>query len=1064
MTDSPAQPLDVAAGRTLAPAAVCMRGITKLYPGVVANDAIDFSVEAASIHGLLGENGAGKSTLMKVLFGLTTPTAGTVEIAGQQVVVDSAGDALDLGIGMVQQHFSLIADFTVAENLVLGREPLRRGGLLDLDRAAADIAELSDRYGFRIDPRSRVGDLAVGARQRVEILKALYRGAEVLILDEPTAALAPNEVAELVTLLRRLRDQGRTVVFISHKLSEVIDLCDRVTVLRGGRVEGHREIGTAERDDPARHDALAAELARMMVGRELPEPPERTSGPAGADVPVLRLEAAGDGRRLGPIDLEVLAGEIVGVAGVEGNGQTELVEMVVGVRRCRTGSVHLGRTDVTRWSVRRRLATGVAHIAEDRHGAGVADGLDLAHNATLGFHSHPPFSWRGMWLSLVQMRRLARGVVNRFGVQAVAVTDPLRSLSGGNQQKLVVGRELSRGPELFVAAQPTRGLDVAAAAFVHSELAELRRRGAGVLLVSLELTEILALADRIVVMSGGQIAGETTPGEVDVTTLGRWMTGGGLDGRARTGRSRLMSATGNDSRPPGPQSAEPQSSDPQPAEPHPGADPQSSDPQPAERQSADPQSSDPQPAERQSADPQSSDPQPAERQSADPQSSDPQPAERQSADPQSSDPQPADPQPAERQPAGPQSSHPRPGADPQPADPQPADPQSSHPRPGADPQPGGEPRRGMAAELQRTLDSAGSTVARSAAADLAQGAGRAAAIFVATVLAALVLAAPLIIAAGSDPFAAYGALYDGSLGGQRPVAETLVSMTPLLFGGLAVAIAFQAGLFNIGVEGQLVAGGLAAGVVAIKVSTWAPAHVLLALLAGAAAGGLWALVPAALKAWRGVHEVITTIMMNFVAFSVSQFLVKPGGALVGEIPTGTEPVQSSAELPRIWHPTRLHMGIVVALIVAGACWYFIYRTPGGYRFRLVGANPVVARFNGISSNRVIVEAMLLSGALGGLTGAVEVLGTHRRYLDSFSPGYGFDSIAVALLGALHPVGVAAASFFFGLLRAGSTQLQLEAGITRDMITVISGLVVACVAARLLLSRRAARSRQGELRA
>ena len=526
MTDSPAQPPDVAAGRPPAPAAVCMRGITKLYPGVVANDAVDFTVEAASIHGLLGENGAGKSTLMKVLFGLTTPTAGTVEIAGRPVVVESARDALDLGIGMVQQHFSLIADFSVAENLVLGREPMRRGGLLDLDRAAADIAELSDRYDFRIDPRSRVGDLAVGARQRVEILKALYRGAEVLILDEPTAALAPNEVAELVALLRRLRGQGRTVVFISHKLSEVIDLCDRVTVLRGGHVEGHREISAAERDDPVRRDALAAELARMMVGRELPEPPERVGGPASGDVPVLRLAAAGDGRRLGPIDLEVLAGEIVGVAGVEGNGQTELVEIVVGVRRCRAGSVHLGGTDVTRWSVRRRLATGVAHIAEDRHGAAVADGLDLAHNATLGFHSHPPFSWRGVWLSLVQMRRLARGLVSRFGVQAVAVTDPLRSLSGGNQQKLVVGRELSRGPELFVAAQPTRGLDVAAAAFVHSELAELRRRGAGVLLVSLELTEILALADRIVVMSGGQIAGETTPGEVDVTTLGSWMTGG----------------------------------------------------------------------------------------------------------------------------------------------------------------------------------------------------------------------------------------------------------------------------------------------------------------------------------------------------------------------------------------------------------------------------------------------------------------------------------------------------------------------------------------------------------
>ena len=418
------------------------------------------------------------------------------------------------------------------------------------------------------------------------------------------------------------------------------------------------------------------------------------------------------------------------------------------------------------------------------------------------------------------------------------------------------------------------------------------------------------------------------------------------------------------------------------------------------------------------------------------------------------DSRPPDPHSTEPQQGGPHSTEPQQGG-PQSTEPQQAGPQSTEPL-RAD-----RPRRGMAIELQRTLDSAGSGVARSAAADLAQGVGRAAAIFVATVLAALVLAAPLIIAAGSDPFTAYGALYDGSLGGQRPIAETLVSMTPLLFGGLAVAIAFQAGLFNIGVEGQLVAGGIAAGVVAIKVSTWAPAHVLLSLLAGAAAGGLWALVPAALKAWRGVHEVITTIMMNFVAFSVSQFLVKPGGALVGEIPTGTEPVQSTAELPRIWHPTRLHMGIVVALIVAGACWYFIYRTPGGYRFRLVGANPVAARFNGISSNRVIVEAMLLSGALGGLTGAVEVLGTHRRYLDSFSPGYGFDSIAVALLGALHPVGVAAASFFFGLLRAGSTQLQLEAGITRDMITVISGLVVACVAARLLLSRRAARLGQGD---
>ena len=361
-----------------------------------------------------------------------------------------------------------------------------------------------------------------------------------------------------------------------------------------------------------------------------------------------------------------------------------------------------------------------------------------------------------------------------------------------------------------------------------------------------------------------------------------------------------------------------------------------------------------------------------------------------------------------------------------------------------------EPRFGES--FQKTLDEAGSMLSRSLSGGVTSSALRLIGVFLATVGAALVLASPAVIAAGSDPWTAYVALFDGSLGSQRAISETFVSMTPLLFGGLAVALAFQAGLFNIGVEGQLVVGGIAAGVVGVKLSLPAPLHVLIALLAGAAAGALWALIPAILKAWRGVHEVITTIMMNFVAFSISRFLVKPGGALEGEIPTATEPVQSSAELPRIWFPTRLHLGILFALLAAIACWYFLFRMPAGFRFRLVGANPVAARFNGISYHRVVVETMLLSGALAGLVGVVEVLGTHRRYLDSFPPGYGFDSIAVAPLGGLHPIGVGAAAWVFGLLRAGSTQLQLEAGISRDMITLISGLVVACVAARILLTR------------
>lgn len=504
------------------PPALAMVGVTKRYPGVVANRSVDLMVEKGTIHGLLGENGAGKSTLMKILFGLVTPDEGTVEKDGVPVTIRSAADAIELGIGMVQQHFSLIDDFTVAENLVLGHEPLRRG-LLDLGSARRRIQELSDRYQFRIDPLRRVGDLAVGARQRVEILKALFHGADILILDEPTAALAPHEIDELSRVLHELRDQGRTVIFISHKLAEVVSLCDRVTVLRDGAVEGHRDITNQEREPGPVRSALVSELARMMVGRDLPEPPPRDT--VAGDV-VLAMSGASDGDRLEALDLEVRAGEIVGIAGVEGNGQTELVELVLGVRRCRSGRIWLHGTDVTRWSVRRRLESGVAHIAEDRHAAGVIEQFDLAHNAALGFDRTAPLArGRGAWLSLLKMRRLASGLVHRFRVRAGDVNDPVASLSGGNQQKLVVGRELSRGPSLFVAAQPTRGLDVGAAAFVHEELASLRRRGAAILLVSLELSEILALADRIVVMSGGRVAGATTPDDVDLVELGLWMTG-----------------------------------------------------------------------------------------------------------------------------------------------------------------------------------------------------------------------------------------------------------------------------------------------------------------------------------------------------------------------------------------------------------------------------------------------------------------------------------------------------------------------------------------------------------
>lgn len=325
--------------------------------------------------------------------------------------------------------------------------------------------------------------------------------------------------------------------------------------------------------------------------------------------------------------------------------------------------------------------------------------------------------------------------------------------------------------------------------------------------------------------------------------------------------------------------------------------------------------------------------------------------------------------------------------------------------------------------------------------------------FIAIVVSALILAIPVIYLAGSGPVEAYRALLSGSVGGRQPFSESLISMTPLLFAGLAVAVAFQSGLFNIGAEGQLVIGGLMAGYVGAELDLPRPLHLVAAILAGFIGGALWAFIPGLLKAWRGVHEVITTIMMNFVAFSVSQYLVKPGGALVSSTqPQATEKIAKRAELPRIWDGTRLHAGLFLALATAALCWYFLYRTPAGYRFRLVGSNPTAAAFNGVSTPRVIVQSLMFSGGLAGLAGAVEVLGVHRRYFDSFSPGYGFDSIAVALLGVLNPLGVAAAALFFGMLRAGSIRLQSDAGLTRDMVTVISGLVVACVAARPLAQR------------
>jgi ABC-type uncharacterized transport system ATPase subunit len=496
--------------------AIEMRGIVKRFPGVVANDGIDLVVSRGEIHALLGENGAGKSTLMNILFGLYHPDEGEIRVAGQQVRFHGPRDAVDAGLGMVHQHFMLIPRFTVTENVILGSEG---DHIFRLDRQAAArrVAELAEAYGLRVDPRARVGDLPVGMQQRVEILRALYQGGQTLILDEPTALLTPQEVEELYGIVNRLRADGGTIVFITHKLREVAAVSDRVTVIRRGRTVGTRQTaGTS-----------AAELAELMVGREVmlrvDRPPAHPSDPVLTADDLVVTGSRGE-QALRGLNLTVRRGEIVGLCGVEGNGQAELVETLAGLRRPDRGRVMLNGRDVTNAGPHERRQTGLSYIPEDRHGRGLVLDFSLTENVLLGNCEDPPFSHGGR-VDGETSEAITGALMRQFDVRAPSPATPARALSGGNQQKLVIARELHREPDMLLAIQPTRGLDVGAIEFVHRQLVAERDKGRGVLLISFDLDEILDLSDRILVIFQGRIAGEFTSGNVSRTELGLRMGG-----------------------------------------------------------------------------------------------------------------------------------------------------------------------------------------------------------------------------------------------------------------------------------------------------------------------------------------------------------------------------------------------------------------------------------------------------------------------------------------------------------------------------------------------------------
>jgi simple sugar transport system ATP-binding protein len=495
-----------------------LRGITKRFPGIVANDNVDFDLRKGEVHALLGENGAGKSTLMNVVYGLYHPDEGEILINGKQAQLGSPKAAIENGIGMVHQHFMLIPVMTVAENIVLATEPVKDGILLDYAAAEHRVREISQRFGLAVDPHALVQDITVGQQQRVEILKALYRGADILVLDEPTAVLTPQEAHELFAIVKSLTEQGKSIIFISHKLNEVTEIADRITVLRRGKkIETLPAAGATEEG-----------LARLMVGREVLLRVEKD--PATPGEPLLRVDGVTveDDRGLRKVDdvsFEVRGGEIVGIAGVDGNGQTELIDALAGLRRVSAGTIRIGDEDVTDEGCRECLDAGLGHIPEDRQRRGLVLDFTLAENIALHDYDHPPASRYG-WLYPKRLADKAATLIKEFDVRGGGPQTTAGGLSGGNQQKVILAREIDRNPKVLLAAQPTRGLDVGAIEFVHRRLIEERDEGRAILLVSLELEEIVSLSDRILVIYEGKIVGQFPP-SVSEEELGIAMTGGG---------------------------------------------------------------------------------------------------------------------------------------------------------------------------------------------------------------------------------------------------------------------------------------------------------------------------------------------------------------------------------------------------------------------------------------------------------------------------------------------------------------------------------------------------------
>ncbi len=895
-----------------------LRQVTKTFGPKVANDRVDLDVYPGKIHAIVGENGAGKTTLMSMINGTAVPDSGTIMFDGSEVSITTPQQAAALGIGMVFQHFKLVGSLTVAANVFLGRE-LTKNGQLDTARMEAEVRRLSDEFGLDVDPEAITRTLSVGELQRVEVLKALSHDTRLLILDEPTAVLTPAETDDMFVVVRDLAKSGVAVIFISHKLDEVLAIADEVTVIRDGR-----SIATV----PAA-GLTKEQIATMMVGRDVLLRIKHT--PAHPTDDVLNVDALTvvDERGITRVDglsLTVRSGEIVGIAGVDGNGQSELAEAIAGLEKPDGGSIRLRGTDVTRASVASRREQGLAYIPDDRHHVGTAPSLAVDENVA-ATHLKPPVARAG-WLNPRALTALGAALIKKFDVRGAVPKTPVGSLSGGNMQKVVIAREFEADPAVLVVAQPTRGVDVGAMEFVHNALVSARDRGAGILLISADLNEVMSLSDRLLVIHRGHIVAEFTQDTMTETAVGLAMGGEDVDDDA-VARAEAVHA------------------------------------EKADLVSTDLDGD---------------------------------------GIPDIFDTIVAQPAPVEEAALPP-------------------------------------------ADIAVPVDLAQVSDARPVrSTNLVKTIFTNAAQPLIAIGGALVVGAIIILLLGKNPLTAYQELFFSALTTPYGIGSLLAHSVQLLILSAAVIISFRAGFFNIGGEGQLYVGSLAGALTGVALKGSAVpgiVQIVLILIVGFVAGALWGLIPGALLAAWNVDIIVTTLMMSSIALLLTTYLVTgplrdPAYGSVGSQKIGPE-----ASLPILSPEFSLTPDIFIALAVVVALGLILTRSVWGLWVRELGEMNRFAEYTGVNPKSMSMQVMALSGAAAGFAGALFVIGPNSqgRFLQAFSPGYGFTAITVALLARLNPWAAIVAALFYANMIAGGGSMQLNAQVPLSLVDLIRGLII-----------------------